>query len=59
MFPEGVSFDTNSFPIAIDSGSTYCLSDRRSDLEGALTQVKVKIQGISESMGVSKWKGAV
>jgi hypothetical protein len=38
-FPEGVSFDTDSFLIAIDSGSTYCLSDRRSDFEGALIRV--------------------
>jgi hypothetical protein len=51
-FPEGVSFD-----IAIDSGSTYCLSDRRSDFEGALTRVNVKIQGITEAKGISKWNG--
>jgi hypothetical protein len=57
MFPEGVSFDTDSFPIAIDSGSTYCLSDKRSDFEGALTRVNIEIQGITESKGVSKWKG--
>jgi hypothetical protein len=56
-FPEGVSFDTDSFPIAIDSGSTYCLSNKRLDFEGALTRVNVKIQGITESKGISKWKG--
>jgi hypothetical protein len=58
-FPEGVDFDTDSFPVAIDSGSTYCLSDRRSDFEGDLTKVNVKIQGILESKGISKWKGTV
>jgi hypothetical protein len=56
-FPEGVSFNTDSFPIAIDSGSTYCLSNKRSDFEGALTRVNVKIQGITESKVISKWKG--
>jgi hypothetical protein len=48
-FPEGVDFDTDLFPIAIDSGSTFCLSDKRSDFDGDLTKVNVKIQGILES----------
>jgi hypothetical protein len=59
VFPEGVEFDTDSFPIAIDSGSTYCLSNKRSDFEGPLTKVNVRIQGILESKGTSKWKGTV
>jgi hypothetical protein len=55
MFPEGVSFDTDSFPITTGSGSTYCLSDRRSDFEGVLTQVNVQIYGVTDS----KWKDTV
>jgi hypothetical protein len=53
-FSEGVSSDTDSFPIAIYSGTTDCLSDRRSDFEGALIRVKVKIQGITKAKGIFK-----
>ena len=56
---QAMGFDTDSFPIAIDSGSTYCLSDTRSDFEGALTRVNVSIQGITDKRSVSKWKGTV
>jgi hypothetical protein len=59
VFPEGVAFDMDAFPITIGSGSTYCLSDRRSDFEGVLTRVKVKIQGVTDSKGTSKWKDTV
>jgi hypothetical protein len=54
VFPEGVSFDMDTF-----SGSTYGLSDRRSDFEGVLTRVKVKIQGTTDSKGTSKWKDTI
>jgi hypothetical protein len=40
-FPEGVSFDMDSFPIAVDSGSTYCLSNRRFDFEGGSKTIKL------------------
>lgn len=54
---DGMSFDTDAFPIAIDSGSTFCLTDHRSDFEGPLTQVDIRIQGISDKKGAAKWKG--
>ena len=56
---EGVTFDTDAYPIAIDSGSTYCLTDNKGDFEGELTRVNVKIQGITDAKGTSKWKGTV
>jgi hypothetical protein len=59
VFPEGVNVDTNSFPIAIDSVTTYCLLNKWSDFEGHLMKVHVRIQGISESKGTSKWKDTV
>jgi hypothetical protein len=59
VFPEGVAFNTDTFPITIDSGSTYCLSDRRSDFEGVLTRVNVKVQGVTDSKGASKCKDTV
>jgi hypothetical protein len=55
-FHEGVTINLESFLIAIDSGSTYYLSDRRLDFEGVLTWVKVKIQGVTDSKGTSEWK---
>jgi hypothetical protein len=55
MFPEGVSFDTDSFPITTGSGSIYRLSDRRLDFEGVLTRVNVQIHGAMDSM----WKDTV
>ena len=54
---EDVLFDTDAFPIAIDTGSTFCLTDRRSDFRGALTKVDVRIQGISDKKRLAKWKG--
>jgi hypothetical protein len=56
-FPEGVHFDTNSFPIAIDSGSTYCLSDRRSDFEGDLIKVNVKYKAYWSQRAYLNGKG--
>jgi hypothetical protein len=52
-FQEGVTINLESFPTAIDSGSTYYLSDRRSDFEGILTRVKVKTQEVTDSKGTS------
>jgi hypothetical protein len=59
VFPEGAAFNTDTFPVTLDSGSTYCLSNKRLDFEGALTRVSLKIQGITESKGMSKWSGTV
>jgi hypothetical protein len=59
IFPEGAEFDTDSFPITIDSGSTYCLLSKCADFEGTLTKINVRIQGISETKGSAKWKGTV
>jgi hypothetical protein len=57
IHPEGVDFDMDSFPIVIDSGSTYCLSDTRADFEGELKRMNVKIQGISEAKGKVLYNG--
>jgi hypothetical protein len=50
---------SDSFPIAIDLGPTYYLSDRRSVFEGVLTQVRVKIPGITDSKGALEGKDTV
>jgi hypothetical protein len=56
---EGVTINLESFLIAIDSGSTYYLSDRRLDFEGVLTRVKVKTQGVTDSKGTLEQKDTV
>jgi hypothetical protein len=59
VFPEGAAFNTDTVPVTLDSGSTYRLSNKRLDFEGALTRVSLEIQGITESKGMSKWSGTV
>jgi hypothetical protein len=54
---EGVAFETETFAMTTDSSSTYCLSHKRQDFGGELTQVSLKIQ--TESKGMAKWNGTV